>query len=101
LAAAVEAAKPLDGQHYQQQLENYQNDWEDWTTLQKKRKGVQASVESTYHDAIVYFNPFAEIDELGSHLHFHFKKILFFAKVLYLVSGMISAVVCFAWHGQL
>jgi hypothetical protein len=68
----VEAARAKDEKAYQEQLKQYEQDKHDFFHLQEVTKGVLNKEVESYRDAILFFEPYADIAELGTHVELSF-----------------------------
>lgn len=48
----------------------YLEELEDWQLLQKLTKGLEKKDSQSYQDALQYFDPFSDIEELGTRIEF-------------------------------
>lgn len=71
LDSNIEQAKLKDTKRYELDKVNYQDELNDWNEIQTIAKGIDENKDQSYIDAIKYFNPFADLSELGSNLYFN------------------------------
>jgi hypothetical protein len=62
----IELAKQADDRIYNGVLKEFRNDIQDWRKIQSVIKGIQEGDPIAYKNAIDFFDPFAEISQLGS-----------------------------------
>jgi hypothetical protein len=72
LAEAVEEAKLEDEKEYQEAIENYQQEVDEWERLVKLANRILNDEAEAHLDAITELDPFSEITQLGSSLNFQF-----------------------------
>ena len=70
LQQAVEAAKAEDEQEYQRLYQDYYQRYTDWEERRQLAWRILQGDTQAYVDALVDFNPFADISELGASLDF-------------------------------
>lgn len=63
-------AKEKDQKEYEKSYTEYQKTLEDWKILKEMAEGVKDKNPESYRKALDYFNPFAEIGELGTRIAF-------------------------------
>lgn len=66
----VIVAKEKDQKEYEKNYTEYTKILEDWKTLKEIAEGVKNNNPEFYRKALDYFNPFAEIGELGTRIAF-------------------------------
>jgi len=69
----VETARAKDEKVYQDQLKQYEQDKHDFLHLQEVTKGVLNKQIESYKEAIVFFEPYSDIAELGTHVDLSFQ----------------------------
>ncbi len=67
-----EEAKIKDQEEFELAMKDYLIHLDDWNTLQKICKGVKKGELKAYRDAIQYFNPLADLSDLGSRINITF-----------------------------
>lgn len=70
LLEKIELAKHADDLIYNGILKEFKNDAESWRKIQSITKGVRAEDPVAYKDAIDFFDPLAQVSQLGSQLEF-------------------------------
>ncbi len=65
-------AREKDEKIFQEQRKKYTEQYNDWQQTQEMAKGVLAKDIHTYQRIIEHFQPFSDIAELGSKMHFEF-----------------------------
>ncbi|SKA41799.1 hypothetical protein SAMN04488128_105518 [Chitinophaga eiseniae] len=70
LESAVAAAKKKDAELFAENLKQYETDLTDWHALQRISNGISNRESSAFREALQFFKPFDEMDELGSRLTF-------------------------------
>lgn len=68
LIKAVEDAKTLDNNEFDEALKEYDKDFAEWTALKELAGKILSDDLTAYIDAIKLVDLFSEIDELGSHI---------------------------------
>lgn len=76
LEKAVELAIKKDEKVHESVLEEYSSELNDWQELQDISSGVRNKELEYYRMAVDYFNPFSEINELGSRIRIDFNENL-------------------------
>lgn len=76
LIEQVEKGKQLDKEAYDSDMKEYLEEINNWEELQEIAEGVQNKKPESYKDALEYFNPFADIRELGTQIIFKFEDNL-------------------------
>ncbi len=66
----VIAARDKDQKEHQRNYNDFQQQYNDWQTLKEISEGVKNKQPEFYKQALNYFNPFAEIGELGTRIAF-------------------------------
>lgn len=74
LKSAIELAKKQDQLEYDLKLKAYQDELKDWNAIQQIAKGIAERNPQSYADAINFFDPFADISDLGSNIKMGFTK---------------------------
>lgn len=74
LGNELEAAKKADEAEYKRNLDEYKDELSNWEQLQEISAGVAESKTGAYRDALLYFNPFGDISELGTRVRFDFEN---------------------------
>ncbi|NTE00886.1 hypothetical protein G6M26_35500 [Agrobacterium tumefaciens] len=69
LQTILDEAIRKDLQEFNQNAQQYNSDLEDWKTVRAIAKGVLADESSAYRDAISFFDPFANINQLGTQIN--------------------------------
>ena len=62
----VNSGVEKDEKKHELALEKYVEELKNWDDLQNIADGIEQNNPKSYHDALTYFNPFADIGELGS-----------------------------------
>lgn len=70
LRLGVENSKLKDQELHQKAIESYQLDLEEWEMLQKMCSGIATKDPIIYAEALEYFEPFADLSEIGGSLNF-------------------------------
>lgn len=70
LEAAIEQARQQDERAFQEALRSYSEERAEWEKFKDLSRRILAGEHKAYLEALVEINPFAEISELGSSLHF-------------------------------
>jgi gas vesicle protein len=73
LTHALEQAILLDKADHEKYLLEYKSALSDWRKLQKIAEGIQSKNVTAYKDVIQYFEPFAEIKDLGAEITLNFE----------------------------
>jgi hypothetical protein len=73
LTLALENAILLDRADHEKYLLEYKSALSDWRKLQKITEGIQSKSVTAYKDVIQYFEPFAEIKDLGAEITLTFE----------------------------
>ena len=73
LFAAIDKAKEKDKDEYTSELSLYEDYSETWIKSQKIAKGVIQNDDKSYRDAFEYFNPLADVQELGTSINLNFE----------------------------
>jgi hypothetical protein len=76
--AAVDRARYQDEQMFQTEMQNYSEKKAEWEGMRNLARRILVGESKAYTEALVEVNPFAEISDLGSELHFtvHSMKLL-------------------------
>ncbi|RXK86766.1 hypothetical protein [Filimonas effusa] len=69
----VETARAKDEKVYQNQLKQYEQDKQDFYHLQEVAKGVLNKQVESYKDALLFFEPYSDIAELGTKVELSFQ----------------------------
>lgn len=64
----IQKAKDRDLENYKDALEIYESEYKEWLSSQEIADGILIHDYSSYLTALEYFEPFSEINELGTHL---------------------------------
>ena len=72
LARAIEEAKLEDEKEYQEEIEKYQQELDEWKSLVKLANRIVNDEAEAHLDAITELDPFSEITQLGSSMNFQF-----------------------------
>ncbi|MFW0716197.1 hypothetical protein [Pedobacter sp. N23S346] len=75
LQSTLDEAIRKDLQEFNQNVQQYNNDLEDWKTVRLIATGVLAKESSAYKDAISFFDPFTNINQLGTRISCVFNGI--------------------------
>ncbi|QEC42253.1 hypothetical protein [Pseudobacter ginsenosidimutans] len=70
---AIPKAQQTDNQEFQAAQKQYESDLQDWKTLNRISNGILKKQLEAYKEAVEQFNPFGEINELGSKLTAEFQ----------------------------
>lgn len=65
----IQQAKEQDLQDYTTALQTYESEYQDWCVVQKMTNGILNNDCASYLMALEYFEPFSEINELGTQLN--------------------------------
>jgi len=76
--AEIDQARVQDEREFQDALQNYNNQKAKWEKLKDLSRRVLAGEHKAYTEALVEFNPFAELSDLGSSINFtvHSAKLI-------------------------
>lgn len=69
----VETARAKDEKAYLERLRQFEQDKLDYSHLQEVTKGVLNKQVDSYKDAIIFFEPYSDIAELGTHVELSFQ----------------------------
>ncbi len=72
LESKILEARSADNEEYNQQKADYENELNEWESLQKLASGVQSRNPEVYKEVMVYFDPFSDIKELATSIDFSF-----------------------------
>lgn len=76
LKEQIETAKLIDQEKFESSMKEYSEELNNWKELQRIADGVKNKKPESYKEALEYFNPFADIGELGTHLNMSFEDNL-------------------------
>ncbi|AYN66903.1 hypothetical protein D1013_05710 [Euzebyella marina] len=76
LEDAINLASEKDRKQNDLNFEKYKQELNDWTRLQNISDGIDQKNPEAYKEALLYFDPFSDIGELGSKLDFKFEENL-------------------------
>tara|TARA_R110002096_G_scaffold37468_2_gene104028 strand:+ start:5253 stop:6242 length:990 start_codon:yes stop_codon:yes gene_type:complete len=74
LTKLLEQAKEKDSKENDLKYKEYLDELTNWKELQAICIGLQKKQPESYNDALQYFNPFSDINELGTQINFGFDK---------------------------
>lgn len=74
LKSSIELAKQQDQLEYDLKFKSYQDELNDWNTIQSIAQGIAEKNPQSYADAINFFDPFADISDLGSNIKMGFSN---------------------------
>jgi hypothetical protein len=76
--AMLEPARLQDEQDFQAAIQSYSEQMAEWEKLKTMARRILAGEHKSYTEALVEFNPFAEISDLGSSINFtvHSAKLI-------------------------
>ncbi len=63
-----------DQNEFMKEMNNYEEAHNDWLTIQNIAKGIELNNPKSYKEAIEYFQPFDDIEMIGSSVQFKFDK---------------------------
>lgn len=69
----VEQAKQKDKKDYDIAYKDYLNELNNWEELQEISAGIKRKEPESYKNALLYFDPFSDIGELGTKISFNFE----------------------------
>lgn len=81
LKLAIEEAKKADDIKYQEAIQNYDEEFQEWKTLNEIAVGILSDQGEAYIKAIKIINPFSEINQLGSSIEYKYEKDLIQAEL--------------------
>ena len=67
-------AKDKDKKDYELALKQFEEETNNWIELSEIAKGVHKQDPKAYENALIYFDPFSDISELGARLSFSFNN---------------------------
>jgi len=74
LTLAIEKAKQADEINYQEAIQNYEQELQEWKKLTEIAVGILSDQDEAYLEAINFINPFSEISQLGSSMEFQYEN---------------------------
>ncbi|MDM8161044.1 hypothetical protein QUH73_14560 [Labilibaculum sp. K2S] len=73
LKEEIEEAIIIDQKEYDSAKKEYLAELNNWEELQKISDGIKNKKHAAYLEALEYFNPFSDVEELGAQLNFNFE----------------------------
>ena len=74
LETLIETAKSMDRSIYDNDLQQYADDYQEWKKYNRFARGVLSADTEVYKKVLEHLNPFSDIEEIGSRINIMFEK---------------------------